>query len=52
MIITGKMSFIITLIFVQKSRTISALLWTWSKKEVMSWLCHFFCITTGCGRNS
>ena len=25
--------------FVQKPRTISALLWTWSKKEVIYWLC-------------
>ena len=37
--------------FVRKPRTISALLWTWSKKEVICWLC-LFCITTGCDRNS
>jgi len=33
MVITGKMIFIITLIFVQKYRKISTLLWRWSKKR-------------------
>ena len=41
MFFNGKMIFIITLILVWKSRTISALLWTWSNHEVIWWLVIF-----------
>ena len=40
MFITGKVIFIIALLFVRKSRTIADPSWTWSKKEVICWLHH------------
>ena len=52
MFITGKMIFIIALLFVWKSRTILAPSWTWFNHDVICWLDLFFCITTSCDRNS
>jgi hypothetical protein len=47
--IIGKMVSIIALLFVQKSRTISAPSWTWSKNEFICWLVIFsvsqLCVT-------
>ena len=43
--IIGKIVSIIALHFVQKSRTILAPSWTWSKNEFICWLVVFFCIT-------
>jgi DNA-directed RNA polymerase subunit E'/Rpb7 len=40
--IIGKMVSIIALLFVRKSRTISAPSWTWSKNEFICWLVLFF----------
>ena len=40
-IITGNVIQIITSFFVKIPRTIPALLWTWSNKEVTCWLCLF-----------
>ena len=49
--IIGKMVSIIALLFVRKSRTISAPSWALSKNEVICWLVIFFCITTLWDRN-